>query len=175
MKKAFLLVLSVLVVFAFASCSGDNPAPSGGSGSSLDDPFASAPEVSSNKSADELYEVGMEVNMALSALFNSLEGEYPAGEIVYNKDKTLAVLSSSDGVPLFGLYGYNVTTTDGSYQIWGTIQTGAIEYEMSETLLVKFDGTNEGFRFELSMTGSMDSMVVKINGVTYEDAAYPTI
>ena len=35
MKKAFLLIMSVLVVFAFASCSGDNPAPNGGSGSVL--------------------------------------------------------------------------------------------------------------------------------------------
>ena len=174
MKKAFLLVLSVLVVFAFASCSGDNPAPSGGSGSSLDDPFASAPEVSSNKSADELFPIGMSVNYALSDVFD-IYADLAPGDVEYNSDRTLAVTIGSNGAPHFSFYGYNVTAEGQKYQIWGTLQTGAVEYEMSETLLVKFDGTNEGFRFELSMTGSMDSMVVKINGVTYENAAYPNI
>ena len=174
MKKAFLLVLSVLVVFAFASCSGDNPAPSGGSGSSLDDPFASAPEVSSNKSADELFPIGMNVNYALLDVV-VIYADLAPGDVEYNSDRTLAVTIGSNGAPHFSFYGYNVTAEGQKYQIWGTLQTGAVEYEMSESLLVKFDGTDEGFRFDLSMTGSKDSMVVKINGVTYEDAAYPTI
>ena len=173
MKKAFLLVLSVLVVFAFASCSGDNPAPNGGSGS-LDNPFASAPEVSSNKSADELFPIGMSVNYALSDVFDTYADLAP-GDVEYNSDRTLAVTIGSNGAPHFSFYGYNVTAEGQKYQIWGTLQTGAVEYEMSESLLVKFDGTDEGFRFDLSMTGSKDSMVVKINGVTYENAAYPNI
>ena len=118
MKKAFLLVLSVLVVFAFASCSGDNPAPNGEAGSgvivegvTIELPDYGVPEVNSDWTGlDGIREA---VNTIYDEFFG-LSNNHPLERynVQYSINSASEVIEKYDSTTDKGLIGISSTTND---------------------------------------------------------------
>ena len=160
MKKAFLLIMSVLVVFSFASCSGDNPAPNGGSGSVSGggNPFGSAPQVNSKlddfgTTADYVMTVNSDLMTAINDNFEKgpVEGIYAEG--------TLVIDVSNSGY-YEKLYGYEFQT---GKKAWGTVSY-VDRMDISVVVSEVVEGEARVFKYDMAIVNPM-SLSIMLNGV----------
>ena len=165
MKKAFLLIMSVLVVFAFALCSGDNPAPNGGSGSVSGggNPFCSAPQVNSKlddfgtTDTERAYYV-MAVNENLMAAIN---GNFEKGPVegIY-AEGTLVIDDVSNSSFYWKLYGYEFQT---GKKAWGTVSY-TDRMDISVVVSEVVEGEARVFKYDMAIVNTVSPSIM-LNGV----------
>ena len=164
MKKAFLLIMSVLVVFAFASCSGDNPAPNGGSGSVSGggNPFGNAPQVNSElddfgTTDTERAEYVMTVN---SDLMTAINGNFEAEPVAGTYAEGTLVIDVSISGFYWKLYGYEFQT---GKKAWGTVSYSDL-MDISVVVSEVVEGEDRVFKYDMAIVDFI-SHTIMLNGV----------